>query len=142
MLLQESQPRLDYVRMPVLDLNEAAHGDSLKVLLGLFENEICAWDGPALGYSGKGNWASCGKAHVVCCADGEVGEEEQIADRVGSELEVADWNAVFGGAPEWTQVYCLDVDGRAKLVKSSLGFGIEGFFVGWESNASFSVESR
>lgn len=35
-----------------MNLDEAAHGDALKVLLGFLEDEVCAGYGPALGDAG------------------------------------------------------------------------------------------
>jgi hypothetical protein len=52
MFLQKRQPRLHNIGMSILDLDQPPHGDALKVLLTLFEHEVCAWDSPALGDSG------------------------------------------------------------------------------------------
>jgi len=98
MFLQKRQPRLDDIWMSVLNLDKSAHGDTLKVLLRLLENEIGAGHSPALCYPWEGNGTPRAETHVVCCANGEVGEEEKVADVVGAQLEVAGWYAVFGGA--------------------------------------------
>ena len=84
MFLQERQPSLHHIRVSVLDLDQPPHGDALKVLLRLFENEVGAWDCPAFGYAGEGDGAPGAETHVVGCADGEVGEEEEVADVVGA----------------------------------------------------------
>ena len=84
--------------MTVLNLNQSAHGDALKVLLRLLENEVGAGYGPALCYPWERNGTPRAEAHVVCCANGEVGEEEKVADVVGAQLEVAGRYTVFGGA--------------------------------------------
>ena len=84
--------------MPVLNLDKSAHGDTLKVLLRLLEDEVGAGHSPALSYPWERNGTPRAEAHVVCCANGEVGEEEKVADVVGAQLEVTSWYAVFGGA--------------------------------------------
>ena len=38
-LLQKRQPKLHRLRVPVADLDQPAHGDALKVLLALLEDE-------------------------------------------------------------------------------------------------------
>ena len=49
MLLQEAEPDSHRLLMPVLDLDQAAEGDALKVLLGFLEDEGVAGHGPAFG---------------------------------------------------------------------------------------------
>ena len=136
--LQKRQPRLDDVRVAVLDLDQAAHGDALKVLLRLFEDEIRARDDPALCYPWEGHGAPRTESHVVGGAHGEVGEEEQAAHVVGAQLQVARRHAMFRGAPEGAQVHGADVDGCAEGFEGFGGFGIERGFVGGEGDAFFS----
>jgi hypothetical protein len=132
-------PRLDRIRMSVLDLNQAPHGDALEVLLGLFENEVGARDRPSFGYAGEGHRAAAWQAHVVGCAHSEVGVQEERADGVGAELKVADGDAVGGCAAEGAEGDGLDVDGGAEGVEGFLGFGVERGLVGGEGDAAFSV---
>lgn len=139
MLGQKRQPGLDRIRVPVLDLDQATHGDALKVLLRLFEDEIGPGDSPALGYTGQGDGAPRAEPHVVCCAHGEVGKEEEVADRVSAQLQVAHGDAVLRGAAQRAEVDGLDVDGGSESVERFLGFGVEGWFVRGEGNAAFSV---
>lgn len=129
MLLQECQPRLHYVRMPVLDLNKSPHGNTLKVFLRLLENEVCSWDGPALSYSRKWYGASRGQAHVVCRAHGEVGEQKQVTDRICTELKIADGYSVLWFATEGSEIDGLYVDGVAKGVELFLDLGVERWLI-------------
>ena len=122
--------------MSVLDLDEPPHGDTLEVLLGLFEDEVRAGDGPALGDAGEGDGTTCTEAHVVGGADGKVGEEKEIADGVRAELEVTDGNTVGRSATEGAEVDGLDVDRCSEGVEGFLCLWVEGIFVGGESEAS------
>ena len=137
MFLQESQPRLHHIRVSVLDLYQPPHGDALEVLLRLLENEVGAWNCPAFDYAGEGNGAARAETHVVGCAHGEVGEEEEVADVVGAQLEVAGGHAVFGRAAQGAHVYGTDVDGGAEGFEGFGGFGVEGGLVGGEGDVVF-----
>lgn len=110
--------------MSVLNLNQAAHGDTFEVLLGFLEDEIRARDGPALGDSGEGNRTACGQAHVVCGAHGEIGEELQVPDLVCTELEVTDGDPILRYSPQRSEFRGLYVDGLAEGGKGLLGFGV------------------
>ena len=78
--LQKRQPSLDYIRMSVLDLDKATHGDALKIFLRFLEDEVGAGDGPAFCYARERDGTPRAETHVVGCAHGEVGEEEEVAD--------------------------------------------------------------
>ena len=124
--------------MSVLDLYEPAQRHALEIFLGLFEDEVGAGDGPALGDAWEGNGAPRAETHVVGGTHGEVGEEEEVTDRVGAELEVADRDAVRGFAAEGPEAEGLDVEGSVESVKSFFGGGVEGRLVGREADAAFS----
>lgn len=81
-----------------MDLDEATHGDALEVLLRFLVHEVAAGHRPALCDSGERHGPFGGEVQVVGCAQREVGEELQIFDAVGAELEVGAWDAVLGGA--------------------------------------------
>lgn len=123
-----------------MDLDEAPHGDALKVLLRLLEDEVCARHGPSLGDTGQGNGTSRGEAHVVCGADGKVGEEEQVADAIGAQLEIADGDAVFRGAPQGPEMNSTDINWSTEGIECFLGFGVKRLGVSGESDSSFSTE--
>ena len=135
----ERQPRLDDIRVAVLDLDEAAHGDALEVLLRLLEDEVGPGDGPALGDAGQGDGPPRAQPHVIGGAHGEVGEQQQVLDRVGAQLQVAHGHAVLGLAAERAHVDGADVEGRAELVEGGLGLCVEGFWVRWELDALLPV---
>ena len=50
----------------------------------------------------------------VGCAQGEVGEDFEVAHAVGAQLEVAGWDAVGGGSFEGGEVGCLHCAGEAE----------------------------
>lgn len=126
MLLQEAEPDAHRLLVPVLDLDQSAHGDALKVLLRFLEDEGVARDGPALGDAGQGDGALGGQGEEVGGAEGEVGEEFDVAHAVGADLEVADGHAVFGDASERPEVCGLDGAGQAGAFEDFLGFVREG----------------
>ena len=52
---------------------------------------------------------------VVCCSQGEVGEDFEVAEAVAAELEVRGWGGgVGGGAFEGGEVGCLDCAGQTE----------------------------
>lgn len=55
------------------------------------------------------------KPEIVGGAQGEVGEEFEVADAVGAELEIAGGNVVGGCSAEGTQVGGLDGAGEAEV---------------------------
>lgn len=112
--------------MSILNLYQPARRNALPVLLRFFENEVAAWDGPALGYAGEGHGALGGQVEVVGGAEGEVGHEFEVADGVGAELEVCDGDAVGGGAAHGLEVEGLD--GAREAGGTGCGRGLEG---GW-----------
>jgi hypothetical protein len=119
MFPKEGQPCLNGLRVTILDLNQAAEGDPLKVLLALLVYEVTAGHGPALGDTGEGHRAGDGEVEVVGGTDGEVGEELQVLDAVGSQLEVAYGEAVFRLPPQGTQIECLDTSGKSGVFTES-----------------------
>lgn len=104
MLAKKSQPCLYCLWVTVLDLDESAESDALKILLALFVNKVASRDGPAFDDARKGNGARDGEVEVVSCANGEIGKEFYIVDTVGSQLEVTDGEAIFRFPPEWSEV--------------------------------------
>jgi hypothetical protein len=125
--------------MAVLDLDESSHGDTFEVLLRLLEDEVGAWYGPALCYARERDRASGAQTHVVRRADGEVGKEKEITNGVGAELEVADRDAVDGGATERAEVDGLDVDRGPQRFEGFLCLRVEWVFVGRELQATFAM---
>jgi hypothetical protein len=123
----------------VLDLNESSHCYTFEVFLRLLEDKVGAWYGPTLRYTRERDRASGTQTHVVRCADGEVGKEKEVTDRVRAELEVADGDAVDGGAAEWTEVDSLDIDRGPQRLKGCLCLRIEWVFVSGELQATFSM---
>ena len=122
MLLQETEPGADRLRVPVLNLDQPAQGDAPEVLLRLLEDEDVTRDGPALGHAWEWDGALGWQGEVVCRAEGEVGEELEVADAVGADLQVADGHAVGWCAAERAQVCCLDVAGKTGGLEDLLGF--------------------
>lgn len=114
MLLQESQPQLHRLRVTVLDLDQPPERDTLKVFLRLLENEMRLGHGPALDHAREGHGAEGGQAEVVGSAERKVAEELEVADRVGSELEVARGNTVLGFTAERLEVERLERAGHAR----------------------------
>jgi hypothetical protein len=132
-------PCLYGIRMAVLDLYEAPHGNALEILLRFLENEVGARNRPALGYAGERHGALARQAHVVGSAYSEVGVQEEGAYRVGAQLDVADRNAIGGSAAKGAEGDGLHVDGGAQVVECFLGFGVKRGFVGREGDAALSV---
>jgi hypothetical protein len=91
MLAQESQPSLHRLGISILNLDETAEGDTLEILLALLVHEVASRDGPAFDDTGQRHGSGNGEVEVIRGADGEVGEEFDVLDAVGSELEIADW---------------------------------------------------
>lgn len=113
MLLQEGQPQLHRLRVAVLDLDQPPERDTLKVFLRLLENEMRLGHGPPLDHARKGHGAEGGQAKVVGGAEGEVAEELEVANRIGSELEIARGDTVLGFATERLEVEGLERAGHA-----------------------------
>jgi len=111
--------------MPILNLNQSSQSLPLEILLRFLENEVGPGDGPAFGDAGKGDGALGAETEVVCCAHGEVGEELEITDGIGAELDVAARDSVFGGTAERAEMDGLDVNGVAEGVEFFLDFGVE-----------------
>lgn len=74
--------------MTILDLDQATHRDSLKVLLTLLVHEIAPRNCPPLHDSGQRNGAGRWEFEVVGRAHGKVGKELELADAVRSQLKV------------------------------------------------------
>lgn len=116
---KEGQPGLNRLRVSILDLDQAAERDPLKVLLALLVYEVTASHGPAFGDTGKGHGARDGEAEVVGGTDGEVGEELQVLHAVRSQLEVANREAVFRLPPERAQIERLDATRKSGVFTES-----------------------
>lgn len=115
MLAEEGQPNLHGSGVSILDLNESAKSDTFEVLLALLVHEVAPGDGPAFGDARERHRPRHGEVEVVSGADGEVREEFHIADTVGSQLEVADGQAVFRLPPQGPEVYRLHTSGKTAL---------------------------
>lgn len=99
MLAKECKPCLHYLRMAVLDLDESAKGDPLKVLLALFVNEVASRDRPAFDDARKRDGSRDRKIEIVCGTNGEIGKELHVSDTVGSQLEVTHGKTIFRFPP-------------------------------------------
>lgn len=119
MFPKEGQPSLNRLRISILYLDKAAERNPLKVLLALLVDKVTASHGPAFGDTRKGYGAGHGEAEVVRSTEGEVGEELQILHTVGSQLEVANGEAVFRLPPERTQVERLDAARKSGVFTQS-----------------------
>ena len=84
--------------MPVLYLNQPPQRLTLEILLRFLEDEIRARHRPAFCDARERHGAGGGEVQEVGCAQGEVGEDFEVADAVGAELEVAGWDAVGCGS--------------------------------------------
>lgn len=78
-------------------------------------HETSSGDGPALDDAREGDGAVGGQTEIVGGAEGEVGEELEVADAVGSQLEIAGWDAVGGCSTEGAEVGCLNGAGEADV---------------------------
>lgn len=99
MLAKKCQPCLDRLRVAVLDLDESAKGDPLKVLLALFMNEVASRDGPAFDDARERDGTRDGEIEIVCGTNGKVGKELDVLNTVGSQLEVTHGEAIFRFPP-------------------------------------------
>lgn len=100
MLPEEGKPSLHGLGVSILNLDKAAEGDSFKVFLALFMHKVTAGDGPAFDDARERHWPGHGEVEVICGADGKISEELHIADAVGSQLKVANWEAIFCLPPQ------------------------------------------
>jgi hypothetical protein len=75
MFPKEGQPCLDRLWVTILDLDQTAKRNPLKVLLALLVYEVTASHGPAFGDTGEGHGAGDGEVEVVGGTNGKVGEE-------------------------------------------------------------------
>jgi hypothetical protein len=74
MLLQERQPQLHRLGVPVADLDQPAQGDALKVLLALLEDKGRLGHGPALRQARQRHGAERRQAQEVGRAQRKVAE--------------------------------------------------------------------
>ena len=123
MLAQKGQPDLHRLRVAVLDLNQPAQRDALKVLLALLVHEVRPRHRPALDDFGERGRSGGGQFEVVGGAHGEVGHEFDVANRVGAQLQVAGRHAVLGPPAERCQVGGCDI---AWWTAGAVGFGCLG----------------
>jgi len=70
-------------------------------------DEDALGDGPSLNNPWKGDRAGGRKIEVVCCSKGEVAEEFEVADVIGAELKIADWDTVLGSSAKRFEIDCL-----------------------------------
>lgn len=115
MFPQERQPHLLCLRLPIPNLNKSPQSLPLEILLALLMNKTASRHRPPFHNSGKRNRAVGGEPEVVGGAKGEVGEELEVADTVGAQLEIAGWNTVGGCSAQGTQVGGLDGAGEADV---------------------------
>jgi hypothetical protein len=108
-LLQETQPDLHDLGVTILNLNQSPQCDTLKVLLTLLVYEVGSGNGPALGDLRERHRAPCREVEVVGGAEGEVGEEFEVAHTVRAELKVGGGDTVGRCALEGLKV--VEVDG-------------------------------
>lgn len=139
MLCQERQPCLHDIGVPVLNLDQPAHGNALEILLALLEDEVGSWYCPALGDAWERDGAASGKAHVVCCANGEIGEEKEVTDGIGAQLQIASWDSILRFVAQRSKVYGTDINGLAEFVKSCLRLRVEGFLLVGERDTAFPI---
>lgn len=99
MLAKKGQPCLDCLWVAVLDLDESAEGDPLKILLALLVNKVAPGDGPAFDNARERNGSGDGEVEIVRGANGKVGKELDVLNTVGSQLEVTHGEAVFRFPP-------------------------------------------
>lgn len=116
---KEGQPRLDRLRVTILDLDQTTKRDPLKVLLALLVYEVTARHGPAFGDTGERHGAGDGEVEIVGGTNGKVGEKLQVLYAVGSQLEVAYGEAVLRLPPEGTQVERLNASGKSGVFTKS-----------------------
>jgi hypothetical protein len=116
---EESQPCLDRLRVTILDLDQTAKCDPLKVLLALLVYEVTASHGPAFGDTGERHGAGDREVEVVGGTNCKIGEKLQVLHAVGSQLEVAYGEAVLRLPPEGTQVERLDASGKSGMFTES-----------------------
>lgn len=108
MFPKEGQPSLNCLRISILDLDKTAECNPLKVLLALLVDKVTTSYSPAFDDTRKRHGSGDREAEVVRGTEGEVSEELQVLHTVGSQLEVANGEAVFRLPPERTQVQRLD----------------------------------
>lgn len=82
MLAKKRQPCLHCLWMAVLDLDESAKSDPLKILLALFVNEVASRDGPAFDDARKGNRSGDREIEVVSGTNGEIGKKLDVLNAV------------------------------------------------------------
>lgn len=121
-LLHKRQPHLNRLSIPILNLNQPPQRLPLKILLTLLVDEMAHRYSPSFGNSGQGHGSVGGETKVVGGAHAEVGEEFQVADAVGAQLEIADWEADGGFAAQGTKVDCLDGARGSHVGGVDLGF--------------------
>lgn len=100
MLAEEGKPGLHGLRVSILNLNKSAKGNSLEVLLALLVHKVASGDGPAFDDARERHGPGDGEVEVVSGSDGEVREEFHVADAVGSQLEIANWETVLCLPPQ------------------------------------------
>ena len=88
---------------------EASVCNALEILLRLFVDEVAAQGSPTLCFPGQGHGAGGGQFEIEGSTEAEVGEELEVADAVGAELQGGDGQAVLGSVFHGDAVGCKDV---------------------------------
>lgn len=94
--------------MAILDLDQASECDSLEVFLTLLENEICSRYCPSFGDLGERYGTFSRKIEVVCSTESKIGEELDISNVVGAELEITSRHAMGRCSLERSEIIELD----------------------------------
>lgn len=112
---EKGEPSLHGLWAAILDLDQPAEGNSLEVFLALLVHEVASRNGPAFDKSRQRHGTGNREVKVVGGADGEVGEEFDVLDAVGSQLKVAYGETVFGLPPEWAKIDSLHASGQSSV---------------------------
>lgn len=112
---EKSEPSLHGLWAAILDLNQPAEGNSLEVFLALLVHEVASRNGPAFDEARQRHGTGDREVKVVGGTDGEVGEELDILDAVGSQLKIAYGEAVFGLPSEWAEINRLHASGQSSV---------------------------
>lgn len=75
MFSKEGKPRLNDIRVAILNLNKSTKRYSLEILLGLLVSEIAFQNSPAFRDSRERCRSESGKIQIVCRSERKVGEK-------------------------------------------------------------------
>ena len=127
MLLQVREPELHRLGVAVPDLDKAAQGNALVVLLRLLVDEMGPRDRPALDNARQGHGAKGGQAQVVGGAQGKVGEELEVGQSKGAQLQIAGRDTVLAFTAQRLHIQGLHGAGEAGVERAVLD-GLSGVF--------------